>query len=218
MNNKRDQIFIILISVFAASIAIASVLASKIIVVFNLFVPAGVIAYSISFIVSDVISEVWGKKKANQMVFGGFGALFFVLILVQISLIWPQAPFWENDEAFQTILGSAIRIISASFIAYLCSQFHDVWAFHFWKKTFKNRHLWLRNNASTIVSQLIDSTIFITIAFYGVFPVWQMIISQWIIKIAIAFLDTPIVYILIWLIKTKCGAEGGTRTPTENLH
>jgi hypothetical protein len=204
-SNREDRSFIILLSIFVGSITIASVLANKIINVFGMFVPAGILAYSITFICTDVISEVWGKERARYTVIGGFIALISVLILVQIALVWPNAPFWKNEAAFQTILGSTSRIIIASFIAYLVSQFHDVWAFHFWKKVTKERHLWLRNNLSTAVSQFIDSFLFIAIAFYGVMPIWPLIIGQWIIKIGIAILDTPIIYLVVWLIKEKIG-------------
>lgn len=198
-----NKAFIILISIFVGSITIASVLANKIISVFGFFVPAGVLAYSITFICTDVISEIWGKNRAKQTVLGGFIALLFVLILVRISLIWPKAPFWNQESAFQTILGSTSRIIIASFIAYLASQFHDVWAFHFWKKLTKDRHLWLRNNLSTAVSQFIDSFLFITIAFYGVMPIWPLILGQWVIKFAIAVLDTPVIYFIVWYIRER---------------
>lgn len=200
-----DKSFIILISIFVGSITIASVLATKIITVFGFFVPAGVLAYSLTFICTDVISEIWGKKRANQTVLGGFIALLFVLILVRISIVWPKAPFWNQEAAFSVILGSTSRIIIASFIAYLVSQFHDVWAFHFLKKITKNRHLWLRNNLSTAVSQFIDSFLFITIAFYGVMPIWPLIFGQWVIKFAIALLDTPVIYFVIWYIREHVG-------------
>jgi queuosine precursor transporter len=198
---NNDKALIILTSIFVGSITIASILANKIINVFGLFVPAGILAYSVTFICTDVISEVWGKEKAGYTVLGGFIALLTALILVQIGLIWPKAPFWQGEEAFITILGSTSRIIIASFVAYLVSQFHDVWAFHFWRTVTKERHLWLRNNLSTIASQFLDSLIFIIIAFYGVLPIWPLIIGQWVIKIGISLLDTPIIYFVIWIIK-----------------
>ncbi|MBD3168784.1 MAG: queuosine precursor transporter [candidate division Zixibacteria bacterium] len=197
-----DRKFIILLSIFIGSITIASVLASKIIDVFGFFVPAGIIAYSVTFIITDVVGELWGKDRARDCVMGGFIALVVVLVLVQFALILPKAPFWEDENAFNSILGSTSRIIIASFIAYLVSQFHDVWAFHFWRKLTNTRHLWLRNNLSTAVSQFIDSFVFVIIAFYGVFPVWDLILGQWIIKMFIALLDTPIVYLLIWRLKS----------------
>jgi uncharacterized integral membrane protein (TIGR00697 family) len=132
---------------------------------------------------------------------GGFVALLVVCLLVQISLVWPRAPFWEHDQAYQTILGSTPRIIVASFAAYLLSQFHDVWAFHFWKSKTGAQHLWLRNNLSTVASQFIDSIVFIAIAFYGVLPIGPLIMGQWIIKLSISLLDTPVVYTIVWMLR-----------------
>ncbi|MHC4459460.1 MAG: queuosine precursor transporter [Planctomycetota bacterium] len=198
-----EKSFIILLSIFVGSITIASVLANKIINVFGLFVPAGVLAYSMTFLMTDAIGEIWGKETAKRTVFGGFIGLIAVLLLIQISLVWPKAPFWKQEQAYQTIMGSTSRIIIASFIAYLVSQFHDVWAFHFWNKITGGRHLWLRNNFSTAVSQFIDSSLFITVAFYGVMPVWPLIWSQWLVKLAIALLDTPIIYGIVWLLQKK---------------
>lgn len=204
-----DRAYILLLSVFIGCITIASVLANKIITVFGLFVPAGVLAYSITFVCTDVISEIWGRDRANATILGGFVALVVVLFLVQLSLVWPKAPFWDNDTAFRSVLGATSRIVVASFIAYLVSQYHDVWAFHFWKRITNQRHLWLRNNLSTAVSQLLDSFIFITIAFYGVMPIGSLIVGQWIVKMAIAALDTPVVYAVVYLVRRKCGIQPG---------
>jgi hypothetical protein len=104
------------------------------------------------------------------------------------------------------------RIILASFIAYLLSQTHDVWAFHFWKKLFRGRHLWLRNNISTASSQLLDTVVFISVAFLGIMPVGQLIAGQYVVKLGIALLDTPLVYLLVWLIRKN---SGGTELQTE---
>ncbi|MBN1351022.1 queuosine precursor transporter [candidate division KSB1 bacterium] len=198
---RDEKLFILLIGVFVAGLTIASVLASKIIDLFGLYVPAGVLAYSITFIATDAISEIWGKAKANWVVFTGFLALLVVMLLVNLAIILPAAPFWKNQSEFGVVLRGTNRIILASFIAYLISQYHDVWAFHRWKKLTHGKHLWLRNNLSTIVSQFLDTTIFITIAFYGIQPVWQLIWGQFIVKIAIAVADTPVVYLLVVLIR-----------------
>jgi uncharacterized integral membrane protein (TIGR00697 family) len=195
------------LSVFIGSITIASVLANKIITIFGLYVPAGVLAYSITFLCTDTISEVWGQKRAQEAVLGGFVALVVVLGLVRLSLIWPAAPFWKGAEAYGSILGSTSRIIIASFVAYLVSQYHDVWAFHLLRRITHQKHLWLRNNLSTAVSQLLDSVIFIGIAFYGVMPIWPLILGQWVVKMAIALLDTPVVYLLVGLLDPNRGAS-----------
>ncbi len=201
--NSFEKPFVVLVAIFIGGLTIASVLANKILSVFGLFVPAGVVAYSITFIATDTISEIWGKVRAQWVVFSGFVALIVVLVLINLAVVLPAAPFWENQQAFKTVLQSTSRIIIASFIAYLVSQFHDVWAFHFWKKVTHNKHLWLRNNLSTMVSQLLDTVIFIIIAFYGIQPVWQLIFGQYIVKLAIAVVDTPLVYLLVHYVRKR---------------
>jgi uncharacterized integral membrane protein (TIGR00697 family) len=198
---KEDRAFILLISMFVGALVISSVLASKIITVLGLFVPAGVLAYCITFVVTDVVSEIWGKERANRVVFSGFITLLATFLLIRLALAWDAAPFWREQRAFSTVLGSTSRIIIASFIAYLTSQYHDVWSFHIWRKWTAERHLWLRNTASTVVSQFIDTVIFITIAFYGTMPVFPLIKGQYFIKVLIAVLDTPFVYLVIILIR-----------------
>ena len=203
--NCNDKALIFIVSIFIGSMTISSVLASKIISAFGFFVPAGVLAYSITFMCTDVINEIWGRETARQTVMCGFIALVTVLLLVQAALVWEAAPFWRDDPAFRSILGSTSRIIIASFTAYLVSQFHDVHAFHFIRKLTGGRHLWLRNTLSTAASQLIDSVIFIIIAFYGTMPVVPLIIGQWLIKFAIAVLDTPIIYLVVRMLRHKVG-------------
>lgn len=206
MNRDNSLAFVFLASVFSGSLVIAAVISSKIITIGGIVLPAGILAYSITFVASDVVSEIWGKEKAKQVVLGGFAALVVCLGLIQLALAWPGAVFWDNHEAYDSVLGATPRIIIASLAAYLVSQNHDVWAFHFWKKRLGGRHLWLRNNLSTSTSQIIDSVIFITIAFYGVMPIIPLIMGQFLIKILIAFLDTPVVYFLVWLIRRPDGS------------
>ena len=202
--DQKDQFSIIIAAgVFSASLAIAAVLSSKIISVAGLFVPAGVLAYCLTFICTDVVGEVHGKKAANMVVLSGFVALVMVFLLIQIALNWAPAPFWQQAEAFKAILGMTPRIIIGSLVAYLVSQYHDVWLFHLMKRLTGGKHLWIRNNASTAVSQFIDSVIFITIAFYGIMPVWPLILGQWVVKLAVAVIDTPLVYAGVWFIKRQ---------------
>ncbi|MGQ9484183.1 MAG: queuosine precursor transporter [Desulfosoma sp.] len=214
MQNETQKAFLILNSIFVGSLVIASVLASKIITVFGLVVPAGVLAYCVTFVVTDVISELWGREKANSVVLGGFVALVFSLLLVRLAVVWTPAPFWPHDPAFRTVLDSTSRIIVASFCAYLLSQYHDVWAFHLLRQLTGGKHLWLRNNLSTAVSQLIDTVVFITIAFYRVMPIAPLILGQWVIKLVIAILDTPVVYAVVWLLKACRWAPESSALPS----
>jgi len=206
MLNQRERPFIILSSIFIGSLVISEVLAKKVIALWEIYVPAGVLAYAITFTITDTIEEIWGKDRANQLILAGFLTLGVVLFLICLAIILPSAPFWKDEEAFISVLGmrkGAIRITIASLIAYLVSQYHDVWAFNFWRKVTREKHLWLRNNASTIVSQAIDTCLFIFLAFYGVVPVLPLILGQYFVKICIALLDTPFVYALVYFIRER---------------
>ena len=184
----------------AALVVMANIFANKIVVFGPFTVPAGVILFSMTFFITDLLSEKWGKKYAKKAVWAGFYASLLLIISVYIVTAWQPAPFAiEMSEMFSKVLALTPRIALAGFIAYIISQNHDVWAFHFWKRLTKGKHLWLRNNASTITSQLIDSAIFITIAFYGIFPIWNMILGMWVVKIIIALIDTPFMYAAIWM-------------------
>lgn len=190
------------IALVSALVVMANIFANKIVAFGPFTVPAGVIVFSMTFFITDIISEKWGAKYARKAVWAGFFSSLILILSTYIVIHWPPAVFAvEMSEMFAKALALTPRIAIASFIAYLISQHHDVWAFHFWKRKTNGKHLWFRNNASTIVSQLLDSVIFITIAFYGVFPIMPLIIGQWVVKILIAFIDTPFMYSAIWMMK-----------------
>ena len=197
----------IVFSLFFSGMAIAAVLAAKIINIAGFAVPAGVLAYAITFACSDIIGEVYGEKVARKMVLAGFVAMISVTLLIQLAIVWPAAYFWQGQEMFEQVLGSSPRIIIASMAAYISSQYLDISIFSRLKKATNGKHLWLRNNASTFSSQLIDSAVFVTVAFYGVFPIGEMIIGQWIVKMLIAAIDTPIVYMGVSVLKKQPVSE-----------
>lgn len=200
--NSLPLPLVFLISLFIGVLVIASVLAAKIIVVGAFFVPAGILAYSLTFLCTDIIGEVYGKQIAQRVVLAGFIALLVTLGLIQLALIWPPAPIYPHEAAFKTVLSHSERIIIASIIAYLISQLTDVRLFALLRQLTQGRLLWLRNNLSTIASQLLDSIVFILIAFYGTaLPLFDLIIGQWLIKLVIAALDTPFIYAGIYLIR-----------------
>jgi len=192
----------IAVGVFAALTVLANLIAVKQIAFGPFIAPAAVLVYASTFLMTDMISELFGKEKARLAVWTGFLANVVMLVSVLIAMDWSAAPVMDPEvvEAFDSIFGFAPRVIVASMVAYLISQHHDVWAYSFWKKKTMGRHLWLRNNASTMVSQLIDTGIFITLAFYGEFPtsvLWQILVGQYVIKLLIAALDTPFMYVAV---------------------
>lgn len=184
----------ITIGLFAGLIVSAQVLANKTVQILDFTVPAGVLVYSTAYLLTDILTEFHGKDTAKEAVWSGFLASIILVIAIQIAIAWPSAPFWQAQDAFVTTLGPTWRIVLASLAAYVVSQNTDVFLFHKIREYTGESKLYLRNIGSTSVSQLIDSVIFIVIAFYGVLPIVPLIIGQYIIKLAIAALDTPFIY------------------------
>ena len=192
---KTTRNLTIVTAFFVTALVISNIIASKVVQIGWIEIPAAVVAYPITFLCTDIVSELWGKKEANFLVRLGFVVQLFSLILIYAALFLPPAAYMiEFQESFAATLGSSARFVFASMIAYLVAQTFDVEVFHRIKARFKPK--WMRNNV-TILSQLIDTTIFITIAFAGVVPnLLVMIFSQYLVKVIIAVADTPIFYFL----------------------
>lgn len=193
---KTEKNLIWLNCFFITSLLIANVVASKVVSIGCFVLPAAVVAYPITFLCTDVIGEMWGEKEANNTVKKGFIVQIFALLLLYIAMLLPPAPFTEEFQIqFEAVLSNSARFVIASLCAYSVSQYCDVKLFHSFKKKFNGRYKWLRNNASTMTSQLIDTAIFITIAFYGTVPdLFLMIVSQYVVKFCMALIDTPFFY------------------------
>ncbi|MBU0597072.1 queuosine precursor transporter [Patescibacteria group bacterium] len=205
---KKEFKFILLASIFIAGLLSANMLGTKITVLFGVAVSVGIFAYPLTFMITDVISEVFGKERAKQVVWSALIAQILVLLLIYISIKLPAADRYALNNEYVQVFSSSLRMIVASLIAFVVSQTHDIWAFNFWKIKTKGRYLWFRNNASTFVSQAIDTLLFMFIAFYGISDkftvlfILQLSFSYWIFKIIFAVLDTPFIYLLVrWLRK-----------------
>ncbi|MBT4120815.1 MAG: queuosine precursor transporter [Candidatus Magasanikbacteria bacterium] len=198
----------IISSIFIAGLLAANLLGSKITTLFGVAVSVGIFAYPLTFMMTDAVAEVYGKKKAKQLVWAALIAQVLVLILTLVAVKLPAASRYTFNEQYVTVFSGSIRMMIASLIAFIISQTHDIWAFEFWKEKFGGRWLWLRNNASTMVSQAIDTLLFMFIAFYGISDkftvgfILHLCLSYWLFKMAFAVLDTPLVYLLVnWLRK-----------------
>ena len=211
-NNFKDQFYLILSGVFIASLVTCNLIANKFVTVdlgFKIFiVSAGILPYPLTFLVTDLISEIYGQKKANQVVIAGIFASFFSLSIILVSNYVPaieSSPI--NDETFSNVFSLSGLAVLASMLAYLFAQFIDIKIYHFWKNLTKGKMLWLRNNFSTFSSQFIDTITVITLlCVFGVLS-WNsftgLVISGVLFKIAIAFLDTPILYLFVYLFRKK---------------
>lgn len=190
----------IMLGVFIASLIAANLLGTKITTFFGVAVSVGIFAYPITFLITDIIAETLGRDRSKQFLYAGLVAQILVLAVVLIAIELPANARFELNEEYGKIFGNSARIIIASLTAFLISQSHDIWIFHKLKAKFENRMLWLRNNISTMISQFIDTTLFMFIAFYMVTPkfdaafIFSLIIPYWIFKVVFAALDTPLIY------------------------
>lgn len=183
------------------SVVIANMQVLKTVELFGLVSTLGNIVYASSFLATDILSELYGRRAAIKGVAVGFFSLVVMTLLMQFALWFTPHESDFSQPALETLFALLPRIAGASLLAYLVSQTHDIWAYEFWKKRFPAlRWLWLRNNASTVVSQLIDSAIFSFAAFAGVFEM-RIVLDIWlttcVFKWIVAFVDTPFIYAAI---------------------
>ncbi len=181
------------------SVILANIQVTKTITLFGLEATLGNIIYATSFLATDILNENYGKRAAGKAVGIGFFALITMTLFMHLALRFEPSPADFIHEHLAQVFSLMPRIAAGSLIAYGISQVHDIWAYSFWKrKRPEARFIWLRNNASTMVSQLIDSVVFTLIAFAGVFPMEvliQIIASTYLLKWAVAAADTPFIYL-----------------------
>ncbi len=208
----KEKLFLFLSGIFLTSLVLGNVIGTtKFVNVFGLTVPAGVLAYPFTFLATDLICELYGKKRAQTLVWIGFIMNFFMLGLMTLGHFLQDAQGVSGatstfDNVYKFMVGNVI----ASMIAYLIAQTVDVHMFHFWKRLTKGKHLWLRNNLSTTVSQLVDTTSILTILFLAnnlgenvktFSDLIPLIIASYMFKFFFALFDTPLFYLGVWRLK-----------------
>ncbi len=190
-----------LIGLYVALMITMNALGSKLITFLGFQANVGLILISASFLVSDILCEFYGKKKAVHAVWIGIIGMIFFLLTSLLAVAWTPAEAFKHQTAYALLFGTSGRLAIAQIVANLIAQNHDVFAYYFWKKKTKGKHLWLRNNLSTIVSQIISTIIFFTIAFYSIYDIIPIIIGTIIVKILISILDTPFIYLARYVFK-----------------
>ncbi|CCK80186.1 queuosine precursor transporter [Desulfobacula toluolica] len=197
-SDKSLRTYIILCSVFCGSLVMNTVIGTKIAHIGGLYVPAGIFLWSLTFPITDIVSEVYGKKYAMYFVIGGAIVLLLSLTSIQFAILLPSAPFWTKQEAYKAVLDSNTRTLFAAICSFLISQFADVTIFSWLRHKTTGRFLWLRNNVSTFISQSLACGVFLLVAFGGTISPESMIklfstnlIARWLL----ALTDTPIVYL-----------------------
>jgi uncharacterized integral membrane protein (TIGR00697 family) len=196
-----------------ASVITANIQVVKTVEIFGLVATLGNVLYASIFLATDILNEVYGKKEARRGVWFGFIGVALMTLWMQFGLRFiPHASDFAQGP-LNTIFGLMPRIAAGSMTAYLVSQHHDVWAFQFWKRKTRGRFLWVRNNASTLVSQAIDSVIFCLIAFWGVFDTgtWiEILTSTYLLKLVVGVIDTPFLYLAKRLSPKVLARESGS--------
>ncbi len=214
-----DSLYLILAALFIASLVVSNLIFQKFFYwepfgLYRFEISVGILPYPITFLITDILSEIYGKKKANQVVIAGIFASFFSMLIILIADFVPSiesSPI--NDTIFHQVFGLSPLAVFASMIAYLFAQFIDIRIFHFWKKLTNGKHLWLRNNFSTFTSQFIDTftVLFLLCSFqilpWPIFP--SLLISGFLFKVIIAAIDTPILYGVVFLFRKKFNLKVG---------
>jgi uncharacterized integral membrane protein (TIGR00697 family) len=213
-----QRIYLLLAALFITSLVVSNLIFQKFfywypfhleifgVKLFELSV--GILPYPITFLITDIISEIYGKKRANQVVVAGIFASLFSLLIVLVSNAAPATP-WSpvSNTMFTTVFGQTAIAVTASMMAYLFAQLIDIQIYHFWKGLTKGKHLWLRNNGSTFASQFIDTmTILLLLCSFEIIA-WDkfmgLLLSGVIFKWLVAFIDTPFMYLLVYLFKKR---------------
>jgi len=187
-----------LFGLIAVNIVLANIFVTKQFQIFGMVATGGNITYGSIFLATDMLCEHYGPHEGRRAVLLGFAAALFYLITSQFMLLLAPAASDLADPGMRIIFAFAPRIILASMTAYLISQFHDVWFYHLIRSKTGSRKLWLRNNASTWVSQLFDSVVFTGVAFGGVFSgsvLLQIVVTTYLLKVLVAAVDTPFIYL-----------------------
>jgi len=206
MSKKRDFLF----ALFIASMVIVNVLGTKITTMFGVRVSVGIFFMPLLFLITDIVGEVYGRKEATLFVNYGTIMLIFLFLMMNLCIYVTPNETWHMQTEYKAVFGSSLRMTLASLISFVISQHVDVFLFDFWKRVTRGKHLWIRNNASTITSQLFDTILFDFIAFWHINEnytagfLFTLILPYWLFKVAFALLDTPFCY---WGVRWLSGGK-----------
>jgi queuosine precursor transporter len=207
--DARLGLFVVLVGVFVTSLIVGDIIGGKLFIVplfgHDFTVSSGLIPFPITFLLTDLLNEFYGKRAARFVTWTGLGMAAFTFLILFIATQIPFAPFtaaadWKgvNESSFNNIFASSQRIIFASLTAYTISQFIDIGIFHVLKRMTGDKHLWLRATGSTVVSQMIDTAVINTIFWWGVLPFGEIVAlaaTAYVIKLLVAIGLTPLIYV-----------------------
>lgn len=206
----HSNAFVILVASFVTSLIVANIIAVKLVDVWGWVLPAGTIIFPVSYILGDVLTEVYGFHRARQVIWLGFVCNLVAVGAISLAMVLPAAGFWDGQSAFERILGYTPRLLAASFAAYLVGEIANAYVLARMKIATQGRWLWMRTIGSTVVGQGLDSMVFVSIAFAGILPPGVLVtavITQWLVKSLYEALATPITYWVVNHLKRKEGID-----------
>ena len=205
-DNKYSVYYVIITGIFITCLITANITAVKLIEIFSLILPAGILIFPLSYITGDVLTEVYGYAQARRVIWLGFFCNLIAVTAIWAGQILPPASFWDGQTAYARILGYTPRLLAASFLAYLVGEFTNSFTMAKLKIITKGRWLWMRTISSTLIGQGLDSLIFITLAFLGTIPLSAMlmaILTQWLVKSIYEAVATPLTYFVVNFLKQR---------------
>ncbi|MCH7942730.1 MAG: queuosine precursor transporter [Proteobacteria bacterium] len=202
--------FTAIVAVFITTLITANIIAVKLIDIGGYVLPAAIVIFPISYIIGDVLTEVYGYHRARRVIWLGFACNLFAVLAIWAAGALPAAGFWDGQGAYDRILGAAPRILAGSFAAYLVGEFANAYVLAKLKIATAGRMLWLRTIGSTIIGQGLDSAVFMTIAFAGILPTEALaaaVLTQWLAKTAYEAAATPLTYAVVGFLKRREGID-----------
>jgi uncharacterized integral membrane protein (TIGR00697 family) len=198
--------FITCTALFVTCLLAANTIAAKLVTLGGLTLTAAIVIFPLSYVLGDVLTEVWGYAAARRVIWLGFACNALMVAAIWLGGELPAAPFWKGQAAYQEILGHAPRILLASFVAYLVGEFANAFVLAKLKVATEGRWLWMRTIGSTVVGQGLDSVVFVTLAFAGAVPAATLaaiVGAQWLVKVAYEAAATPLTYAAVAWLKSR---------------
>ena len=202
--------FLACAALFVTCLLTANTMATKLIMVGGVALTAGVVIFPVSYVIGDVLTEVWGYGAARRVIWLGFACNALMVAALWLGGELPPAPFWKGQDAYETIFGQTPRLLVASFVAYLVGEFANAFVLAKLKIATQGRWLWMRTIGSTVVGQALDSAVFVTLAFAGVVApgaLLQIVTAQWIVKVLYEAAATPLTYAAVGWLKSREGVD-----------
>ncbi|MDP3061886.1 MAG: queuosine precursor transporter [Chloroflexota bacterium] len=207
---RVSSYFVAITALFITTLLVSNIIAVKLASLAGVVIFAAIVVFPISYICGDVLTEVYGYRRARRVIWLGFGCNLIAVFFIWLGQVIPPASFWEGQGAYEQILGSTPRILAASFLAYLVGEFANSFILAKMKIATQGRWLWSRTIGSTLVGEGLDTVVFATLALAGTVPfsvLGPLMLTQWVGKCGYEALATPLTYRVVNFLKRKEGLD-----------